>query len=159
MFYRRDRALAYAHRWAMKRNPDYYNFDGMGGDCTNFVSQCLYAGCGVMNYTEDYGWYFLSDEDRAAAWYAVEYLYTFLTTNKQAGPYGRVCPIREARAGDIIQLSYNGTLFRHSMIIVATEPKILCAHHSGGNDADYRPYSTYVFRRSRAISIEGVRGW
>jgi hypothetical protein len=142
----------------MKRNPAYFNFDGIGGDCTNFISQCLYAGGCIMNYTRDLGWYFVSGDDRAAAWSGVEFLYNFLTTNKKTGPYGKECAITEARVGDIIQLSYNGTLFRHSMIIVATEPKLLCAHHSQGNDADYRPYSTYVFKRSRALSIEGVRG-
>ena len=28
------------------RNPAYLDFHGLGGDCTNFVSQCLYAGAG-----------------------------------------------------------------------------------------------------------------
>lgn len=51
MAYDRARAVAYARRWALERNPAYLNFDGLGGDCTNFVSQCLYAGCGVMNFT------------------------------------------------------------------------------------------------------------
>ena len=44
--YDREAAVAYAHRWAFGRNPAYSNFDGMGGDCTNFASQCLYAGTG-----------------------------------------------------------------------------------------------------------------
>ena len=39
-------AVAYARRWALLRNPAYLDFHGMGGDCTNFVSQCLYAGAG-----------------------------------------------------------------------------------------------------------------
>lgn len=35
MDYDRDKAVAYAHQWAFKRNPNYYNFDSIGGDCTN----------------------------------------------------------------------------------------------------------------------------
>ena len=41
--YDRQAAVDYAHRWAYHRNPDFYNFDELGGDCTNFASQCLYA--------------------------------------------------------------------------------------------------------------------
>ena len=36
--------IEYARRWAFSTNPAYYNFENIGGDCTNFVSQCLYAG-------------------------------------------------------------------------------------------------------------------
>ena len=42
-------------RWALLRNPAYLDFHGLGGDCTTFVSQCLYAGAGVMNRTPVYG--------------------------------------------------------------------------------------------------------
>ena len=41
-----------------KRNPEYYNYDDViGGDCTNFVSQCLFYGSKVMNYNQN-GWYY-----------------------------------------------------------------------------------------------------
>ena len=66
--YDRSKAAAYAEKWAFSRNPRYISFDGMGGDCTSFVSQCLYAGTGVMNFTRDTGWYYNSASDRAAAW-------------------------------------------------------------------------------------------
>ena len=75
--YDRSKAAAYAEKWAFSRNPRYISFDGMGGDCTSFVSQCLYAGTGVMNYTRDTGWYYNSASDRAAAWSGVPYLYRF----------------------------------------------------------------------------------
>lgn len=43
--YNRDAAVSYAKNWAYSYNYQYYpNLDAMGGDCTNFVSQCLYAG-------------------------------------------------------------------------------------------------------------------
>ena len=40
--YRRQQAVAYAHYWAYRRNPSYYDFEAIGGDCTNFVSQCIF---------------------------------------------------------------------------------------------------------------------
>ena len=49
--YDRAKAVAYAERWALSRNPRYYDFEDIGGDCTNFASQCIYAGAGVMNWT------------------------------------------------------------------------------------------------------------
>ncbi len=49
--YHRNDALLYAKKWALDRNPRYLDFENMGGDCTNFASQCIYAGSGVMNYT------------------------------------------------------------------------------------------------------------
>jgi hypothetical protein len=64
--YSREKAVAYARKWAHERNPAYYNFDSLGGDCTNFCSQCLYAGCGIMNYTRDTGWYYTSLNNRTA---------------------------------------------------------------------------------------------
>ena len=54
--YNRQKAIEYANKWAFKRNPKYYNFDSLGGDCTNFVSQCIYVGSNKMNYTKLYGW-------------------------------------------------------------------------------------------------------
>ena len=42
--YRREAALQYAKQWALGRNPRYLDFEHMGGDCTNFASQCIYAG-------------------------------------------------------------------------------------------------------------------
>ena len=48
--YDRFRAVAYALRWALSRNPRYFDFEDIGGDCTNYVSQCMCAGGGVMNY-------------------------------------------------------------------------------------------------------------
>lgn len=38
LLYDREAAVAYAHRWAMGRNPAYLDFHGIGGDCTNVGS-------------------------------------------------------------------------------------------------------------------------
>ncbi len=54
ILYNRDVVAEYAYKWAFRRNPEYYNFDSIGGDCTNFVSQCIFAGAGVMNYTDTF---------------------------------------------------------------------------------------------------------
>lgn len=80
--YDRQKAYAYAKKWAFKRNPAYYNFDNVGGDCTSFVSQCIFAGIGVMNYIKDVGWYYRNGNDKSPSWSGVEFLYNFLINNK-----------------------------------------------------------------------------
>ena len=39
--YNREAAVSYARRWALGRNPAYMDYELWGGDCTNFISQCL----------------------------------------------------------------------------------------------------------------------
>ena len=67
--YDREAAISYAAKWAFQRNPKYYDFHGIGGDCTNFVSQCIYAGAKVMNFTPTFGWYYISPDDRTPVSY------------------------------------------------------------------------------------------
>ena len=57
--YNRKAAVAYAHHWACSRNPRFYDYENIGGDCTNFASQCLYAGTDIMNFTPVFGWYYI----------------------------------------------------------------------------------------------------
>ena len=85
--YNRARAVEYARKWALSRNPLFTNFAGQGGDCTNFVSQCVYAGSCKMNYTPVFGWYYISLDQRAPAWTGVEFLYDFLVNNQSIGPF------------------------------------------------------------------------
>lgn len=42
--YNATMAVSYAIAWCGSRNPDYYDYTNTGGDCVNFVSQCLAAG-------------------------------------------------------------------------------------------------------------------
>ena len=54
--YSADKAVAYAKQWAYKRNSKYHDYSNEGGDCANFVSQCLIAGgLGISSCTGSYG--------------------------------------------------------------------------------------------------------
>jgi hypothetical protein len=149
-----EKAVAYARLWAHGRNPAYCNFDKLGGDCTNFISQCLYAGCGVMNYTRDTGWYYSSPGNRAAAWSGVEFLHRFLVTNKSSGPFASEQPIEQAQPGDIVQLSFDGNVYAHSLFVEGVGEDILIAAHS--DDSLGRPLGSYRYRSVRLLRIEGV---
>lgn len=155
--YDRAAAVAYARRWALGRNPAYYDFQVLGGDCTNFASQCIYAGAGIMNYTPVTGWFYRSASDRTASWTGVEYLYDFLVNNRSVGPYARVVSRAEAQPGDIVQLGTRGGTFYHSPVITAVAPRLLVAAHT--YDALDRPLTSYAYDTARFLHIEGVRGW
>lgn len=161
MNYNRKNAVDYAHKWAMKRNPAYFNFTGLGGDCANFASQCIYAGAGIMNYTPTFGWFYINSYNRAPAWSGVKYLQNFLLrTTKNAGPYAEIYPTEKLDIGDIIQLGTSDGTFYHTLIVVSTDhtgdiSKLLVACHT--YDSDYRPLSTYSFGQLKCMHIVGVR--
>ena len=154
--YDRASAVAYAHRWAYGRNPRFYDYEEIGGDCTNFASQCLYAGSGVMDYTPTYGWYYIDANRKSPSWTGVEYLYNYLTRERTSlGPAAREVSRSEMQPGDIVQLSFDGVRFAHSPIVVELSARdLLVAAHS--YDADYRPLATYEYRAIRFLHVTGV---
>ena len=155
--YNRAAAVSYAERWALGRNPNYFDFDGIGGDCTNFASQCLYAGSGVMNYTRDTGWYYNSPLDRAAAWSGAQYFYNFMKNNTSVGPTAVVADLSELEIGDFIQL-HNGIEFYHTLIITGfSDGEPLISAHT--RDAYMRPLGTYTFAEPHGLHITGVNVW
>lgn len=158
--YDRKSAVRYAHRWAYGRNPVFYDYEELGGDCTNFASQCIFAGCGIMNFTPTFGWYYIDADQKAPAWTGVEYLWNFLTRREiSIGPVGDPCELWELRPGDIVQLQLKESGFQHCPVVVfvgnpVTPETILVAAHS--YDADFRPLSTYPYQALRCLHITGT---
>lgn len=154
--YDRESAVQYAKIWAFNRNPKFYNFDNLGGDCTNFVSQCLLSGCKVMNYTQNFGWYYHSINDRTPSWTGVEFLYNFLTSNKSVGPFAKLVDRFSTKIGDVIELGRQNGSFYHSMIITKIQNgNIYTSSHTV--DSFDRPLSSYIYDKIRFIHILGVR--
>ena len=156
--YNRQKAIDYARVWANARNPDYYNYEYLGGDCTNFISQCIFAGTRTMNYNTVNGWYYINGNDKSPSWTGVEFLYNFLIKNKSVGPFGNEVKRNEIDAGDIIQLSFDGVKFGHTLIVVnKMEDKIYIATHTF--DSYNRDLDTYSYVRARFIKIDEFRIW
>lgn len=154
--YNRAAAVAYARKWAFGRNPAFYNFDKIGGDCTNFASQCIYAGAGVMNFTPTLGWFYRSANDRTPSWTGVEYLYNFLVNNDGAGPFAEEVTPDKLEIGDVVQLGLATGDFYHSPVVVRiSRGQIYVAAHT--YDAFDKPLSSYSYAQSRGIHILGVR--
>lgn len=158
--YDRNSAKEYAKKWAYRRNPKYYNYEAIGGDCTNFISQCIFSSCKIMNYDKN-GWYYNNANDKSPSWTGVEFLNSFLLNNKTIGPFAKLAKIEELELGDIIQLSFNGNTFGHSLIIVEklanNLDNIFIATHTF--DTYMRKVSSYDYVKIRFLHIEGIRKW
>ncbi len=160
--YNRARAVEYAQRWALSRNPLFYDFTGGGGNCTNFVSQAVLAGSLVMNPTETFGWYYRDVNDRAPAWTGVREFYEFMVgigdfspKNERIGPFANEVDRERVEVGDVVQLANSSGVFYHSLLVTGfRNGDILIAAQS--NDALNRPLSTYNYATARFLHLEGV---
>ncbi len=162
--YNRERAVEYARAWALRRNPLFIDFTGIGGNCTNFVSQAILAGSCTMNYTPSFGWYYISPEERAPAWSSVEYFYDFITQkpefseqNGGAGPYATEVPREAATLGDAVQYANADGDWYHTVLITRIDDDGELYVSAQTDDALDRPISSYHFTTARFLHIEGVQ--
>ena len=158
-------AIEYANRWALDRNPNYYNFEEFGGDCTNYISQILLAGgCKMDKNSVANGWYYNTPNDKSPSWTGVEYLYDYLVKEKDCGIIAVEIEPGIIEAGDIVQLSFNGKTFQHTPFIVSVKRDSddsvsfdrvkICAHSF---DSQNRPLDTYQWKKIRFIRILGYK--
>ena len=80
--YDREAASLYARKYAKNPNKDYpfYGKPDYKGDCTDFTSQCLYAGGIVTDNVGKYQWYKLN-----SAWRGANKFYEYWNNNKGSG--------------------------------------------------------------------------
>lgn len=155
--YSGSRGASYANKYAGQRNTYFYD---AGADCTNFVSQCIWAAYGgwstsMSNTTMQNNikskfrmtstWY-AGSGGGSSAWENVDYLWDYAVGNTGNGPkargyndggyYTNILPI-DIAVGDVLQKSKDGLDYTHSMYVIETpggsDPKyseILIAQHS-----------------------------
>jgi hypothetical protein len=152
--YNREKVLNYALTWWNDTNPNYYNYDNLGGDCTNFASQCIFAGSGIMNYDKNNGWYYINANNKSPSWTGVDFLKTFLLNNKTKGPFARLCYLDEIEIGDIIQIRQS-TYFNHSLVVTKIKDNnvYVTAHI---NNIKNKLLDSYNPREIRCLKILGV---
>jgi len=161
----RDKAIEYAHRWALDRNPRYYDFEDIGGDCTNYVSQVLLAGLGKMDKSSVvYGWYYNNANDKSPSWTGVEQFYDYLIREKDYGIIAHEIDLNEVKSGDIAQISFNGKTFQHTPFIISVKRNSddsvshdhikICAHSF---DSENRSLDSYQWKKIRFIRVVGFK--
>ena len=154
--YDRNKVIGYATKWALSRNKKYYDFSLIGGDCTNFVSQCVYAGCRVMNYRLLAGWFYSSPSLRAPAWTGVNEFYNFATSNQGIGFYAEECLKKDVEIGDVVQLgNYDGDFYHTLIVSKILDGRIFVCSHS--NDALNKPLENFLIKKIRFLHVLGAR--
>ena len=140
--YCRDAAVSYARTWAYGRNNYFYVYTQ---DCTNFVSQCLFAGGIKMNsrwhsyaYPKAGRWEGRNNEkynwDITPSWRQAQALYNFLTDPANGYIWSDVVSIRTSygvkwaankcgiQPGDVLFLAgSDGSNPHHAMIVTKVE--------------------------------------
>lgn len=167
--YNRIDAVNYARMWALELNPKWGNYESeeYGGDCTNFTSQCIYAGGIPFDFygTSDYvKWYWYSNDKRVAPWTGSKEFNYYVQYNKGYGLKAHLADLADMMPGDIVQLGGNYPQTYHSMIISDyvynsngyVEDYLICQHSTsvGGRLKDY-PLSSKPPVQKVYISIDG----
>ncbi|TFE26897.1 amidase domain-containing protein [Cohnella luojiensis] len=125
--YLRESAVTYAERWWNEPNPNYENFEV---NCTNYVSQCLFAGGAPMNYTgrRPSGWWYKGysnkEEMWSFSWAVANSLQHYLSNPRAFGL--RAEPVRSPdrlQLGDVICYDWEGSgRVGHNTIVTAFTP-------------------------------------
>lgn len=125
--YNRLAAVDYAMKYAIDPNKKYKYFqsiDENGGDCTNFVSQCLNAGGASMDYNIIRPWWYDIKHGKASiCWATAHSLYWYLKVNQRINRNVikglEVEDITKLEIGDLIFYeNLNNTIF-HAAIITS----------------------------------------
>lgn len=157
--YNRDAAVDYAIKWALNRNPNFYDYSQLGGDCTNFASQILLAGGASMNYHLTLGWYYIDPNRKSPSWTGVDFLYNFLISNRTKGPFAIETTPAKVGIGDLIQLSYQEGRFNHTLVVTKLESsvgieRIFVSAHSIDR-YNVKLSQTYSWKQIRFLHIIG----
>ncbi len=102
------------------RNYDGNTGDG-DGDCTNFISQCLYEGGGLKQKVgeiySDTCWFYKSSGNRSSSWTGVKQFNSYIKSSVSNINY-KSSSFSGVDFGDIIQLIEDGTTIAHHSLIV-----------------------------------------
>ncbi len=167
--YNINEAVKYALRYALEINPEYWNYEKWGGDCTNYVSQCLYAGeipFDQSGMDVRYRWYWYSDRKRTPSWTAANSLKFYMennTVDEDGSPsLGlKAIPIKldQLLRGDIVQLVDDNNCAYHSMIVTGylVEGDLvvdyLVCQHSGYDQEDEGKLRNYPLSHKKGGKI------
>ena len=124
--YNRKLATDYAMKYALVPN-QYYKFyqfvNGIGGDCTNYVSQCLRAGGATMDYSSSRPWWYDRSGKASICWAVANSLFWYLKTNQKLNRNVvkgfEVEDLSKLELGDLIFYeNHNNSIF-HAAIITS----------------------------------------
>ncbi|MBU3114352.1 amidase domain-containing protein [Clostridium lacusfryxellense] len=161
--YNRRSAVNYAVKYAVDPNENYKYFkfiNGNGGDCTNFVSQCLKAGGAPMDKNNIRPWWYQSGK-ASICWGVAHSLYWYLkmnqSTKRNAIKGQEVQDVNELEIGDVIFYENYRNIIFHAAIITSLidiegnkEPRI--SQHSN-NQLNETYKKNYDYKKEHFLKI------
>ena len=158
--YDRDAAYAYLMAYCAERNPAWYAYDDVGGNCMNFGSQVLLAGGIPMDEEGDEEWYWDGQNDLDLSWINVGNFYDYCRKNEGFGLVADTeASYYTGEVGDVLIVGFNGD-HRHTTIIshvVTDEAGNTVDYLISCNTTNYKdfPASAYYYTFHRLIKIYG----
>ena len=166
--YDRRAAVAYAKEWVGYRNPDWPDYGWYGGNCQNYVSQCLLEGGIPMDADGPDVWKWYDDVPdnmegemgRSSSWSGVTQFRDYIAANTGYGVTGRVnVPYYSGQVGDVLVLGETED-WKHSVVItdVLTDAQGNTVDYLvSSNTADVRsfPASAYYYTHQSLTTIDG----
>ncbi|GAB7387426.1 amidase domain-containing protein [Bacillaceae bacterium] len=144
--YNRVQAVRYAEAYWNSYNPNFRVFDV---DCTNYVSQCLYAGGIPMDFTgrRDKGWWYRGkggiDDSWSYSWAVAHSLRWYLAAGGPGIAVQEMESADQLSFGDIICYDFDGNgHWQHNAIVVAKDGngKPLVNAHTSNSRRRYWDY-------------------
>lgn len=143
--YDKEAAVQYAQRYALNYNTKYKNFNDNGGDCTNYVSQCINAG-GIPTSN--------SWKPYSNSWLRVNELYYYLT---RRGIGIDITSKNLYKEGCIIQFYANiKGYFSHSGVITKVLPNgeyLYCCHSYDKLNFPLSEIFPFMYDKIRVIQL------
>lgn len=138
--YSSSKAVAYAHKYYENYNPNYEDFTLSGGDCCNFVSQCLKAG----GFSTTDNWYYNTKNDYSSSWINCSYLLPYLKNNAYNYDYysasyyrkysRNITKAMKINAGDVVIVCTYAGIFDlpwHALFVTSVNNyEVRCASHT-----------------------------
>ena len=134
-------AIAYADKYCINYNSSYNSYKGMGGDCANFVSQCLFAG----GFKQDSVWY-----KHSVAW---------INVMKQIAHFKQYGSFLNANNGNLIKgnpiyFDWNGDgVYDHATICVGRNNSGTAILDSHTKDLYHATWTNWSFKKAGTIQL------
>ena len=138
-----SKAIAYADKYCINYNSSYNSYKGRGGDCANFVSQCLYNG----GFKQDSVWY-----KHSVAW---------INVMKQIAHFKQYGTFMNANNGNILRgnpiyFDWNGdSTYDHATICVGRNNSGKAILDSHTKDLYHATWDNWSFKKAATIQLHG----
>lgn len=167
--YQREIAAEYAYKHVGIRSDRWYDYSNMGGNCMNFISQCLYISGIPMDLegSARWKWYGAAFDESASmkgctrSWINVDHFYQYVSSNRGHGLVADVnADYYSGQIGDLIMMGSPSDWDHIVMItsLVKNEAGETIDYLISSNTTDVRDFPVSAYPSARRTLIR-ILGW